>query len=302
MPRRKHQLFLQTTNTVFHGRMAIVTGFKYTIKSNKKAFDLSFPSFEVDGKKSQTVLKNLKVIKPASTLKNGSSQYELEGTFLNEPALLLKIVFQIAPDNAVLRFQYSLRTTKALVLTKGSGKDNISYASFKNGNSKIKEVRLSEFNERFHATHRSEYVLAERYFENEASFMGPIAVGTDGQTSYLAAYEHGSQYPDRFLQFQLNRDNRIAIASVKGNYLNGQPADGFTSIWLEFAGVNGNEDDLAGEYRSFVLHYLTQNKESRKPYIFYNTWGRQERVQWNGSEISYFDEPKANDGGNRPGA
>jgi len=260
------------------------TGFTYIVKGNKKAFDLSFPSFEIDGKTTPAVIKNLRVVNTARLLKNGSSQYELEGIFLSEPDLLLKIIFQIAPDNAVLRFQYSLSTTKPLALTKQSGKDNISYLAFKNQTNKIKEVRLSEFNERFHATHRSEFVLDQRYFENETTFMGPLAVSEDGPTSFLAAYEHGSQYPDRFLEFQLNKNKKISIASVKGNYLKDQPANGFTSIWLEFAGVTGNEDDLANEYRSFVLRYLTQNQESRKPYIFYNTWGRQERVQWTGQK------------------
>jgi len=33
------------------------TGFRYTIKQNKKAFDLSFPSFEIGGKEITTVLK-----------------------------------------------------------------------------------------------------------------------------------------------------------------------------------------------------------------------------------------------------
>jgi alpha-galactosidase len=50
------------------------------------------------------------------------------------------------------------------------------------------------------------------------------------------------------------------------------------------AGTPGNEATLAGDYRQFVLKYLTQNDESRKPYVFYNTWGRQERVQWAGAK------------------
>jgi len=65
--------------------------------------------------------------------------------------------------------------------------------------------------------HKSEYVLDERYFQNEASFMGPIAIGQDGAFNFLAAYEHGSQFPDRFLQFQLSKNKKVTIQSVKGN-------------------------------------------------------------------------------------
>jgi alpha-galactosidase len=60
--------------------------------------------------------------------------------------------------------------------------------------------------------------------------------------------------------------------------------NGFQSVWLEVAGTPGSEATLAGDYRQFVLKYLTQNGESRKPYVFYNTWGRQERVQWAGAK------------------
>ncbi|MBD0367967.1 MAG: alpha-galactosidase, partial [Flavisolibacter sp.] len=148
----------------------------------------------------------------------------------------------------------------------------------------VKEVRLSEFNERFHATNKTEYVLDERYFANNSSFMGPIAVTTQGTNTFLVAYEHGSQFPNRFLEFSLNNNRNISLQSVKGNYLDNQPADGFQSVWFQVAGVGGDEDVLAEGYRTFVLNYLTQNAESRKPYIFYNTWGRQERVQWTGQK------------------
>lgn len=257
-------------------------GFDYSLKSNNKLYNLTFPSFEIEGEKLPTILKNVKVTDNKIVLKNGVSQYKIEGNFVNKPELTLSIAFEIAPDNAVVRFQYSLKTKKGLKLTKKLGNDNISYFSFINQNKQIKEIRVSEFNERFHATHRTEYVLDERYFKNDYSFMGPMAVCTDDKNSFIAAYEHGSQYPDRFLEFQLKENKTVTLAAVKGNYLPNQLANGFSSVWLEFGAVNGDEDKLANEYRNFVLHYLTQNSESRKPYIFYNTWGRQERVHWGG--------------------
>ncbi len=70
-----------------------------------------------------------------------------------------------------------------------------------------------------------------------------------------------------------------------GNYLDGLPLDwvhDFESIWLDAGGVAGGDEQLASTYRSFILKYISQNLESRKPYIYYNTWGRQERAKWAG--------------------
>ena len=51
----------------------------------------------------------------------------------------------------------------------------------------------------------------------------------------------------------------------------------FQSIWFETALVGGDENKLAASYRNFMLHDMSENTESRKPYIFYNTWNFQER-------------------------
>ena len=41
--------------------------------------------------------------------------------------------------------------------------------------------------------------------------------------------------------------------------------------------MSGDTDALAKAYRAFQLSYCSLNAESRKPYIFYNTWAFQER-------------------------
>ena len=33
--------------------------------------------------------------------------------------------------------------------------------------------------------------------------MGPMPEAGDGQSTFILAYEHGSQFPDRFLEFRL---------------------------------------------------------------------------------------------------
>jgi alpha-galactosidase len=265
-------------------RPSDISQLSYKLKGAEKSYALTLPIFEIDGKKEPAVLRQLKQAAPSTVLKNGVTEYFLQGEFRDIPGLNLQVRLQVAPGNPVLRFQYHLHTDKNVRLTKTQGKDAITYLSFTTGQPQVKEIRLSQFNERFHATHLTEEVISNRYFENGSSFMGPILVASNGEGSFLAAYEHGSQYPDRFVEFVLDRSKRVAVQSVKGNYLHEDKADGFSSVWFQVAAVIGPEENLAESYRSYVLKYLSQNTESRKPYIFYNTWGRQERVQWAGQK------------------
>ena len=210
----------QVSNSCYRLSFAVAgNGFSYQLLDSKTTYNFSFPSFEMNGKQLPVVLKNIRESGAVTVLSNGVSQYQYQGTFISEPGLKLQIIFQVAPGNPVLRFQYALKTAKPLLLTKVKGKDNINYISVASTSSEIKEVRLSEFNERFHATNKTEYIFDKKYFDNEATFMGPIAVATNGRQSFLLAYEHGSQFPNRFLQFQLLNNKTVSIESVKGNYL-----------------------------------------------------------------------------------
>ena len=154
----------------------------YTLKDNNTPFTITLPSFEIEGKKVAAVLNELKPVSAPVTLKNGVTQYEYEGAFKAQPSLQLLVTFQVSPDNPVLRFQYSLKSIKSLKLTKTASRDNITYTSFKDAALKAKEVRFSEFNERFHATHMTEAIMDKRYFSDEASFMGPMTVLENAQT------------------------------------------------------------------------------------------------------------------------
>lgn len=258
--------------------------FVYQINGTGKAVKINLPSFELDGVVVKAVVNSLQQAQPPVVLKNNVTEYLYEGPFKEKPALRLQLRLQVSPDNAVLRFQYTLKTAQRMRFTKTSGSDQLTYLAFQTPGSSLKEVRFSEFNERFHATHKTEALLNARYFENETALMGPLVVVPYGSSTFLAAYEHGSQYPDHFLEYRLHAGKQVTLHAVKGNYLNGQEVNGFTTIWLEVAGAPGGENLLSKTYRDFVLRYLSQNSETRKPYIFYNTWGRQERVQYTGAK------------------
>jgi alpha-galactosidase len=191
-----------------------------------------------------------------------------------------------------VRFSYALRSAGERRLTKSSGRDAIQYLRFSAGGlTDVREVQLSNFLEVVHSYTLHERPAAAREFENQARFMGPIVAASGGGESFLAAYEHGSQVPDAFLEFALSADRGISLQAVKGNYLAGQPLgpqSPFRTLWFEAAAIRGGIEDLRQAYREFILKYLALYPASRTPFIFYNTWNFQERNKfWNGK--SYLD-------------
>ena len=67
---------------------------------------------------------------------------------------------------------------------------------------------------------------------------------------------------------------------MKGNYADGQrlsPAQPWESIWFELLPIAGSLETLLPQYRRFILDDLCPYPESRKPYLYYNTWNFQER-------------------------
>ena len=70
----------------------------------------------------------------------------------------------------------------------------------------------------------------------------------------------------------------VKLYAVCGNYWDGfDLQNGFETLWFDIAAVAGDIDSMAAAYRDFVLRWMSPNRESRKPYIFYNTWNYQER-------------------------
>ncbi|MBA4167133.1 MAG: alpha-galactosidase, partial [Chitinophagaceae bacterium] len=260
------------------------SSFSYLLKGNKKPVSIAFPSFEINGRNTAILLDNLHLAAPPVALINQVQVFTCEGTLVNNSSIRVQMDFAVAPGNPVLRFRYRLRSDDSAALTRNGHRDRITYLAFHVPQEQAKEVSFSKFDERFHATHLSEQTIDGRFFEDSLNCMGPMLVANDAGMTYLVAYEHGSPYGNRFLQYQFNEKGNVRLEALKGNYLNGEKVNDFTTLWFELAAVNGNENLLADNYRTFVLDFLSVNKESRKPYIFYNTWGRQERVQWRGGK------------------
>jgi len=259
----------------------------YQINTSSKRICFSFPVFEIEGKEIQLIPDHWEQPVIIQNFSNGTKEYNIKG-FLSGHELVISLHIRIADESPILRLKYELLSDKPVRLTKIAGEDNITYFEANlSGFMKFKEVRISEFNEMAHSSHLTEACIDSSWFESGESIMGPIFISHEENNSFLIAYEHGSQYPDRFLEFQLKSDFTTALKAVKANYLANQyfsRSQPFETVWFEIGGLAGNEDLLAAEYRNFIIKYISNNAESRKPYIFYNTWGRQEKIKWAGEK------------------
>ena len=252
----------------------------WALIAGKKKTEIAPPSILVDGKNRTAVLKSPKPIGSPQELGNGISEHRFSGQFVDDPSLSLELVFRLAHDNPVVRFRYILHGPPEAKLTGDGAQFRYLEVSFAALTHRL-EVQLSNFNGMLHSYTVVELPVAPRAFEDESQLVGPILAAADDQgRAFLVAYEHGAQTPDSFLQFKLSAGGRVGLYARKANYLPGQAADGFSTVWMQVAASDGGLDKLAAQYRRFILSGLSVGGETRRPYIFYNTWNFQERNKW----------------------
>lgn len=259
----------------------------YQVKETGVRYPIAPPAFEVDGTLHTAVLSAITELRAPRVLPNGCTEYAYTGAFADDPSLSLEMIFRLPADNPVLHCCYMLKSETPRRLTKSNGQDALRYLATPLADMPaVTEVRLSEFNEMVHSYCLSERPVEARHFADGGSVMGPMLVASGDAGALLLAYEHGSQPPDAFVQFDLAADRNVTMRAVKANYYNNQPLtpdQPYQTLWLDIAAVPGSENDLARAFRTFVLKHMTFNQTSRQPYIFYNTWAFQERNKmWNG--------------------
>lgn len=252
----------------------------YQARQGAEALEFSGPVLEIDGAPVADTLSGLKQSAPPVRLANGVTEYRVEGFYTHHPALHAAVILRLAPDSPMVRFRYEISATGQQKLTRAAGVDRLEYygvslAAFP----AVREVRFSEFQELTHSYTLSERTVEQKEFDNRARLMGPLLAASDGRTSVALAYEHGSQVPDAFLDFQLTPQRRVTLAAVKGNYVNAQTLP-YRTVWMQAGAVAGGMDSLAAAYRRFVLRDFSLSGASRTPYIVYDTWNFQERNKW----------------------
>ncbi len=258
---------------------------RYEVAATGQTYDISPPVFEIDGSERIAVIAALEEMREPAVRRAGNvTEYVYAGSFTDDPELALRITLQIPDDSPVVRFRYTLTSARECRLTKTAGKDSLTYLETSFAHLPAAwEVRLSEFSELVHSFCLAELPVNDRHFDNSLTVMGPLLVGASDTHALLLAYEHGSQVPDAFLQYHLSPTRAATLCAVKGSYCDRQIVDSATpyrTLWMEIAAVPGDVDTLARAYRSFVLKHLSPNRQSRAPYIFYNTWNFQERNRW----------------------
>lgn len=264
-------------------------------KTNTFLRSLAGPVFEVDG---QILTSEFSSVTPVSQTKlnDAVTEYRFNCVYAALPDLTLGLILRVTEASPILKFKYALKSTGNHRLTRSAGEKLDYCAITAEKEDALTEVRFSEFNQMLHSFCMNEVPVKESCFSNSLQVMGPLLTGTNEKDSYLLAYEHGSQYPDAFIEFCFTPERKVILSAKKGNYIPGAAIgnDSFETIWLNFGAVHGSVDDLAAAFREFQLKYTSLNSESRKPYIFYNTWCFQERNKWynNQAYLSSMNEER----------
>lgn len=245
----------------------------------QKKYAFTPPIFQIDGHPRICSLTAVASVPPAK-LANGVAEHRLEGIVKDDPSLSFLLIFRIAPDCPIVRFRYEI--SSATGRHRLAGPDEIRYLSVNlPGLKRLTEVRLSVFNELFHSYTLSEHELSHDDLREDIPFLGPMLVAEDSNgDTLLVAYEHGSEAPDAFLQFQATRERRLTLRGAKANFVRGSEANGYRTVWMHAGVSSGGTDNMRQQFRRFVLRHMSPNTESRQPYIFYNTWNYQERNKW----------------------
>jgi alpha-galactosidase len=252
----------------------------YEPKTGGPPIALAGPEIELDGAVVSGPLASVREIAPLQTLPNGAREHRLGAAFAEGE---MELFVRVAEGDPVVRFRYALRAAPGRKMTKVEGRDNLMYLGVSlQGYEDVTEVRLSEFSDLTHCYAPAEHTVSPWHFAAGDGRMGPVLVASSHEQTILLAYEHGSQYPDTYLEFALAADRFVKLRSTKGNYHTGQQLP-FESIWFEVAAVAGGRRQMAEAFRRFVLEHQSTNAETRQPYVFYNTWNHQERNKhWRG--------------------
>jgi alpha-galactosidase len=244
-------------------------------------FALSLPRFRLRECKEAPVFSFVGQ-QSEGALPNGGVERTL--AYRSREGLLLDADLQTFPGSRVVRFRFRLSAEGSFHLAKPGGRDDLVYTDFLTGSADITELQFSQYIPHIHSYKPLLNPLRKEDLRFGLSVPGPVLLFENDESTSLIGYEHGATYPDSYLEYSLQTDEtgavKVSLRARKGNVFDGQPVDAehdFTSVWFHLLPVKGGQEALNKEYRNFFHHHITRNTESRKPYVFYNTWNYQER-------------------------
>lgn len=125
----------------------------------------------------------------------------------------------------------------------------------------------------------------------ECVMKGPVVSFLDGEAAgILMAYEHGSPDADTTQNFLTihctSRDENLLIAEIRahrGAHWDGESVesdDSYSTVWVDVGFFEGESFDQGeAAFWSFMVHHQNEQPASRKPTVYYNTWGMQRDTQ-----------------------
>ncbi len=142
------------------------------------------------------------------------------------------------------------------------------------------------------------------------SFKGPFGFISDGDYTFMMAYEHASQdsllpggirpAPDSmrtlkalsFLQIEQeigDKSMSSAVEIVRGGYLDGEKISidkPYKSVWTATGFYSAKEKDEPGKLlHNYLLKWITSFPQTRETRFYYNTWGMQRNEADQGKDL-----------------
>jgi len=256
--------------------------FKLTGGLRAPALPVGVPEFEIAGKaRGDFVYKSHARLR---ALPRGGQAWVIRYGTKGEPVLKLDVEVRGYPDSPFLRFRYTLTADAPVHLTRKDGRDAIRYLdTAPSPKTALTEIQLSHFDPVVHSYLPSTRVWRYEDRYDGQRFAGPVLILEHGRGVSLLAYEHGADHPLSFLEFTLEDACSLSLSARQGNCHDGQVISKekpFQSVWFELGTHAGNMGELLRRYRQFFLNEVAENVESRKPYLYYNTWNHQERNKY----------------------
>jgi hypothetical protein len=113
----------------------------------------------------------------------------------------------------------------------------------------------------------------------------PILIGSDENKGWLIAYEHGSPDNDPSRDFlkiatkSFEGGTTVWVTAERGAYLDNEPVTKqkpFRTVWVDVGVFKGNNLDTGrAAFWDFLYHWQSEHSATRKPLVYYNTWGWQ---------------------------
>lgn len=236
---------------------------------------LDLPMFELDGRECSGF--ELVSAQPCAGLEGGGREYEIRFACTDCAPGVLTVRLRPYPSCGAARLRYELGGFEGERLTKRSGADNLIYTALDCAQCSLTEIQFAQFDPLMHTFCPQWRPLGQVNARHDLELIGPMLLLSRADDCLLIAYEHGAQAPDSFIYYELAA-GRLTMRARKGNYYAGQPLDsGYKTPWLLLVASERGERGALGNMRSLMLSHIAPNRSSRRPYIFYNTWNRQER-------------------------